>query len=243
MSARRGERCLVRPAGPGWAHQYRDGITVHPRLGGPSARLQDAAARDMFLHDYEPRPGDVVFDVGAGVGGEVRLMSRLVGPTGQVVSVEAHPRTFGFLRRTIDLNGLTNVTALPVALAGRSGPVHLADDEINHFANGLMPSGGIVVPGQTLPELMALTGVDRIDLLTMNIEGAELEALRAAGDHLDRVCHIAVSCHDFIAAGGPEDPRRTYAPVRELLRRAGFLIRTREFDPRPWARWYLYARR
>lgn len=250
VSARRGELCVARPTGDGWAHTYREGVTVHPRLGGPSARRQDAQARDTFLYGYEPQPGDVVFDVGAGVGGEVRLLSRLVGPTGRVVCVEAHPRTYEYLTHTIRLNGLPNVTPVQAALAGVTGTVYLDDDEVNHVANGLVDrgtfaggSGGIAVPGCTLPVLVERTGVTRIDLLKMNIEGAELAALRAAQDCLPLVRHVAISCHDFKADQGGQAWQRTYQPVRELLQRNGFSLAERREDPRGWIRWYIYGQR
>ena len=188
--------------------------------------------------------GDVVFDIGAGVGGEVRLLSRLVGPTGRVVSVEAHPRTYGFLRRTIELNRLSNVTSLPVALAGVSGTVYLDNDSENHIANGLVgrEAGGMAVPGCTLAELMDRVGVDRIDLLKMNIEGAELAVLRAAAhDCLHRVRNVVISCHDFKAEATGAAWQRTFAPVRDLLTAAGFVLRSRPDDHRPWIRHYLYG--
>jgi FkbM family methyltransferase len=250
VSARRRELCVARPTGDGWAHSYREGITVHPRLGGPSARLQDAQARDTFLYNYEPVFGDVIFDVGAGVGGEVRLLSRLVGRTGRVISVEAHPRTYGYLVHTIRLNGLDNVTPVQAALAGVTGTVYLSDDAENHVSNGLVDrhsfadgAGGIAVRGCTLPDLVDSTGVDRIDLLKMNIEGAELAVLRAAEGCLDRVRNVAISCHDFKADETGEAWQRTYAPIRELLQDNGFTLKPRRDDPRGWIWWYVYGQR
>jgi FkbM family methyltransferase len=245
VSARRRELCVAQPTEGGWVHRYRDGITVHPRLGGPSARLQDEATRDHFLYGYQPRTGETVFDVGAGVGGEVRLFSRLVGPAGRVVSIEAHPGTFRLLTRTVALNGLTNVTALQLAVTGDPGTAYIEDRAVNHVANGLTTDSvrGVAVTGETLPAIMRCVAVDQIDLLKMNIEGTELAALRAAAGCLHAVRHIAVSCHDFKADRHGGDWQRTYAPVTQLLRAAGFSIRTRPADGRPWIRYYVYGSR
>jgi FkbM family methyltransferase len=244
VSLRRREPCLVRPTAGGWSHRYREGVAVHPRWGGASARLQDQQARDHFLYGYEPSTGDTVLDVGAGVGGEVRLFSRLVGAAGRVVCVEAHPTTYALLSQTIALNRLTNVTPLRCALTDLHGTVFLEDDAKAHVNNGLTdPAGGIAVPGRTLEDVLRQAQVHRVDLLKLNIEGAELAALEAGRDALRRVRNIVVSCHDFKADADGRDWQRTYAPVRDLLTQAGFRLTTRPTDPRPWLRYYLYGAR
>jgi FkbM family methyltransferase len=244
VSARRGELCRVRYRDGVWIHRYRDGAVAQPWLGGPSARLQDEAALDYFLFDYPLKPGDTVFDLGAGVGGEVRLFSHRVGPAGRVVSVEAHPRTFRCLAHTVGSNGLDNVIALQLAVTGGEETVYIEDDPLAHVSNRLTDAThGIAVPGCTLGDLMARVGADRISLLKMNIEGAELPVLEAAADRLAAVDHIVVACHDFKSEHPGDRRQRTRAPVVELLSAAGFKIRTRPGDPRPWIAHYVYGSR
>jgi FkbM family methyltransferase len=232
VSAWRRELCLVRRFEDGWIHRYREGIAVHPRLGGPSARRQDQATRDHFLYRYSLRRGDVVLDVGAGSGTQVRLFSRLVGATGRVISVEAHPHRFRLLARTVALNRLTNVTALLAAVTGTRQTVYPDQDRSE-----------IAVAGLPLSEVMDLARVDRIDLLKIDIDGAELAALRAATQVLTAVRNIVVSCHDFRAEADPLDRRRTYRPVSELLHDAGFTVWSRPTDSRPQIRFYAYGAR
>ena len=57
-------------------------------------------------------------DVGAGVGEETLTFSRAVGARGEVICIEAHPRTHQCLEMLIRYNRLENVTALP---PGRDG--------------------------------------------------------------------------------------------------------------------------
>lgn len=245
LSLRSRSRCVVRYEEENWIHRYRGGVVVNTTLGGPSAELADRSARDVFLYGYEPGPGDTVFDVGAGVGTEVRLLSRLVGPDGRVVSIEAHPRTFHCLRRTVELNRLPNVTLVECALVGEAGEVHLEEDPLSHIRNGITtdPGRGLPVAGRRLDEVMESLGIDRIDLLKMNIEGAELGVLAGSVDVLDAVENLVVSCHDFLASGPDGDRMRTFAAVTALLRSAGYAIRTRPDDPRPWIPYYVYAAR
>lgn len=245
LSARFRCRCVVRYDSGFWLHRYRDGTVVRTNLGGPSPAIRDAYARDVFLFDYEPRTDDTIVDVGAGLGGEVCLFSRLVGGRGRVVSIEAHPRTFAGLQRAIALNGLTNVLPVPCAVVGVPGRVLLGDDPVNHTLNGLTAdaAGAVVVTGRRLDEILRSLGVERVQLLKMNIEGAELEVLESSRDLLASVDNLVVSCHDFLADGTGSDWRRTFARVTALLTSAGFAVRTRPSDSRPWIRYYVYASR
>ena len=217
---------------------------VQPRLGGASAGGQDETTRDVFLFHYHPLSGDTVVELGAGTGSETRLLSKLVGPAGRVISVEAHPRSFRCLERAIALNRLDNVSAVHCAVTALPGPAYVEDGP-DHNSNGLTTDAarGVAVPGETLATLVERFGLTRIDLLKMNIEGAELSVLRSARKVLPQVRNIVVSCHDFKADRGGEEWQRTFAGVRNLLVAEGFHLQDRPADPRPWIPYYLYATR
>ncbi|MDG4808279.1 FkbM family methyltransferase [Micromonospora sp. WMMD1120] len=245
LSALHRTRCRVRYVDGEWIHRYPSGTVVNTYLCPITPEQQDREAEDYSLHDYRIQPGDTVVDCGAGVGGEVRLFSRLVGPSGKVVAIEAHPRTFGCLRRSIQLNGLTNVVPVECALVEEPGTVHLDDDQEGHISNGLTTdlAHSVAVTGRTLEELFTSLGIERVDLLKMNIEGAELPALRGASGALKRVRRLVVSCHDFRADRPGCEWQRTFKEVVELLQEAGYTIKTRPDDPRPWVPYYVYATR
>lgn len=244
-----GRPCVVRYDDGLWVHRFRDGTVVLRHPTRVTVGQQDRAVRDVFLFDYAPGAGDTVIDIGAGMGEETRLLSRLVGPGGRVVSIEAHPRTFLGLTKTVAYNGLTNVTPLQCAVTDEPGAVHIED--LGAWAlNGLVPDGGrdgaahgIPVPGRTLGEIMTSLGLGRVDLVKMNIEGAELAALQGSVDALDAVEHLTVSCHDFKADLTGREWERTFAPVCDLLSRHGFAVRTRRDHPSAVIRDYVYASR
>jgi FkbM family methyltransferase len=219
-------------------HHYRDGTIPHPTLGraAPPAVLTSDARR-LYLYEYTPRRGDVVFDIGAGIGAETLLFSRLVGSAGRVVSVEAHTRTF---RRLVDLcraNELANVTTLNLAITDEDGEARISDGP-EHLRNALTANGGIRVQARRLDTLARDLGVARLDLLKMNIEGAEREALPGMGTLLDRTRHVCISCHDFLS-----DDLRTKAFVTEFLTEHGFRLTARDDAPEPWTRDYVYGTR
>ena len=206
-----------------------------------------AAYRDWVLDhwafDYRPQLGDVVIDVGAGVGEEAVIFSKLVGPSGHVFAIEAHPATFACLTETIRRSGLTNVTPLWVALSDAPGEARIAE-RANHLTSSIVTDGeGRAVPSHSLTSLMAERGIEQVDLLKMNIEGAEAAAVRGMEGVEGRVDHLVISCHDFLADRGEGDQFRTREQVKAMLTALGYELRTRPDHPLPWVRDYFYGRR
>lgn len=217
---------------------------MRPTLSGPSVRQQDIATREVLLHGYHPQPGDNVLELGAGTGEQTRLLAELVAPNGRVISVEAHPTTAHCLERTIGLNRLTNVTAVNAAMTASKSIVHIQDLP-NYISNEITTESDNTIPvsGEPLGKLIDRFDLDRIDLLSMNIEGMEYDVLASAREVLGRVRNLIVSCHDFKADREGGDWQRTYNDVRSLLEADGYEIWPRRADYRPWIPYYIYASR
>jgi FkbM family methyltransferase len=228
-----GAPCLVYWRDGMWIHRYRGTKIPHAELGRAAPPdVFTRGVRDLFLYAYEPGRGDVVFDIGAGTGAETLMFSRLVGAEGRVVAIEAHPRTFERLVALCRTNALTNVTALDVLLTDFDGEATISDDG-NHVRNARADEG-IRVRARRLDSLAHELELDRIDLLKMNIEGAETDALQGLGALAERTRHVVVSCHDFL--GVP-----TKEAVSTFLKEHGFELTTREDAPDPWTRDYVYG--
>jgi FkbM family methyltransferase len=230
--------CLVYWRDGAWVHHYRGARIPHASLGRAAPpQVFTADAREHCLHGYVPRRGDVVFDIGAGIGAEALLFSRLVGDSGRVVSVEAHPRTFGRLVAVCRANRLANVTPLHVAVSDHDGHALITDDQ-DHVRNTLVGTGAnaVEVPAQRIESIARDLGVGRIDLLKMNIEGAENAAIRGLGALLDETQHVCISCHDFLADRTGDGRLRTKTAVRAFLTEHGFVVTSRNDAAEPWTR-------
>jgi FkbM family methyltransferase len=235
--------CFVYWRNGSWIHHYRGARIPHASLGraAPPSVLT-AEARELFLHAYTPRPGDTVFDVGAGIGAGALLFSRLVGESGRVVSLEAHPRTYKRLADLCDANRLDNVTPLHVAASNTDGSVLISDTD-HYLQNTVLglDNGGIEVPARRIDTIAADMGITSIDLLAMNIEGAERLAIAGLDGIIDRIRHVCISCHDFLADDGGSDDLRTKAIVRQYLVAHGFRVLSRDDAGHAWTRDYLYG--
>jgi FkbM family methyltransferase len=235
--------CLVYWRDGAWIHHYRDGKIPHAGLGRAAPpRVLTEQARELFLYEYTPRANDIVFDIGAGIGAETLLFSRLVGGSGRIVSVEAHPRTYERLVDLCNVNRLGNVTPLQVAVSDSDGAVVISDLE-HHLHNTVLgrEGGRVEVPARRIDTIAAELEITRIDLLKMNIEGAERIAIQGMGTLLANTRHVCISCHDFLADDDASEELRTKAFVREFLQEHGFQVTTRDDAPDPWTRDYVYA--
>ena len=130
------------------------------------------------------RPGDVFFDIGANVGFFSLLGSRLVGPTGRVVSFEPLPRNLELLRRHLNLNQTANLTVIPAAVADVEGVGCLS--EAPSASQGALSERGISVALVSLDTLWAAGNVPTPSVLKIDVEGAESRVLTGARDLLSR---------------------------------------------------------
>src|SRR5439155_22687982 len=83
---------------------------------------------DVNLFGMHLSAGDVVVDVGCGVGQEVMPLARVIGPSGRLVAIEAHPDTFRLLQRNVARNHLDNVIAVNSAVTDQWGMVRVTGE-------------------------------------------------------------------------------------------------------------------
>jgi FkbM family methyltransferase len=200
-------------------------------------------AEDYWFHKYKPKPGDVVIDIGAGRGEDVLPFAREVGPRGKVIALEAHPTTFGHLKRFCDFNNLSNVVPIHTAVMDVEGYV-LIDDGESWQINTVRTAGeGTRVRSTTLDNICNELQLDRIDFLKMNIEGAESRALMGMNNAIAKVRNICVCCHDFRADRGHGEEYRTRDFVTNFLSKSGFVVSRRGSDPRDFVRDHIFGLR
>jgi FkbM family methyltransferase len=165
------------------------------------------------------------------MGEELPYLSRAVSASGKVIAVEAHPFTYEGLLQTISLNRLANCEPVSAAVSDQTGTTQMSDlpdRDANSIVRGTAGEAQIQVAAFTLDDLAEQMCIGRIDLLKMNIEGAERLAIRGMRDALQRTRHVVISCHDFLAAEIGDESLRTKELIIRALASAGFKVETRE---------------
>lgn len=201
-------------------------------------QIEDYASetRDYWLRFYEPKQGDTIIDAGAGHGEDTLSFSRLVGPSGRVIAIEAHPLSFKALKNFCRLNRLDNVIPVHLALMDKPGEVRIIESESwmeNRVTSNGEPASNLSAPAGTLDDLCRRLRIDSISFLKMNIEGAERYALLGAQKAMPHIQHICVACHDFRANQGHGEQFRTRSFTEQFLSHHGFASRRRA-DPRDY---------
>lgn len=146
-----------------------------------------------FRENYEPElayleeilsPGMIFVDAGANFGVYTLVASKLVGDTGRVLAFEPTAGSFATLRQNIDLNRSSNVRLFQVALAqkkGRAWLYHGWDPVGNSLGRDpLSRSEGEEVQTESLDTVLKENGIDRVDVIKIDVEGAEELVLQGA---------------------------------------------------------------
>ena len=227
------------PDGPRFA--YDDGCWAKWSTREEKFR-RDAA--DYWFHVYKPKPGDVIVDIGAGRGEDVFAFSEAAGRTGTVWAIEAHPGSYRLLERFCLKNGLSNVRLLNCAAMNRRGTLQIqtmAVWESSFVYEGPATPTSHAVEALRFDDICERHGIDRIDFLKMNIEGAERFALPGMPESLRRARFACIAAHDFRAARGEGAEFKTHDFVLKTLENAGFSLVLRSDDPRYYVKEHIHG--
>ena len=165
---------------------------------------QDLIQRYLYLFGvWEPRmtlwlqrrlrPGDTFVDVGANIGYFSVLASRLVGPAGRVLAIEASRAFHDRLTQNAALNGGTNIRAVHTAVSDkRQTLTFILASSANMGANSIVPYDGpaestFEIEAHPLPDVLQADEIARARVIKIDVEGAEGSVVRGMEPLLDQL--------------------------------------------------------
>jgi FkbM family methyltransferase len=169
-------------------------------------------------------------DVGANDGLYTLFAAGRVGRRGRVLAVEPSSRERRVLERNVSLNRLKNVSVEPVALANQPGQatlqiapsLHGGHNTLGGFAHkGVDAIATEQVKVETLDAIVARLGIDKVDVIKIDVEGAELKVLEGGRGILRRARPILLieANDDALRKQGA-----SAADLLALLRALGYAI-------------------
>jgi FkbM family methyltransferase len=163
------------------------------------------AYRDVLIFrtkSYDPcRPSfspKTIVDVGAHIG-MASILFALKYPTAKIIAIEPEPSNFAALLRNVA--SYPTIVPIQAALWRESGEVCLgASNAHPKGAFHVIAKGSTQVRATTMDAIMDETGICSIDLLKVDIEGAEAEVFESC-PWIEKVRVIAIELHDRLNAG------------------------------------------
>jgi FkbM family methyltransferase len=200
----------------------------------PATFIEVERAERIFYLEYL-REGMTVFDVGANVGELTLLFSRFVGASGSVHAFEPSGGGFERLEAVCRAASLRNVRLNRLALAEEEGSVslHVYDDDylswttravrpLEDYGIHVNPPSVEEVPSMTADLYCERNGVEKIDLLKVDVEGSEFQVLVGARRMLNE---RRVRCITFEFGQTTFDMGNSPDRIETFLRDAGYELR------------------
>lgn len=204
----------------GYRLRYVDLLTLCPQW------------HDLFVeHAYRfaaATPTPRILDGGANVG-LASLYWRRLYPQARITAYEADPAIAAVLRANLDANGARDVETVQAALWTADGRIEFQQEgsDSGAVANGATGEGPVV----TVPSLRLrdeLLAEERIDLLKLDVEGAEAAILADCRGALGAVRALLVEIHEW------EPARRRTGAIVDLLAEEGFVCALSDLVELPW---------
>jgi len=189
------------------------------------------------------KPGDAIIDVGANSGLYSIFYSKLVGEHGRVYAFEPGTETFRFLTENLALNQCNNVSPYNFALSNKESLVEMVSHDadnlklhdgdsfryIREIAAGETPPGKDTMKAFRLDDLEEFSALPRLDVIKIDVEGAELLVLE--GSRLTILKHKPVIVFELSAKWAERFHYKPYQ-VLALLNELGYQME--EYDFQQW---------
>jgi len=185
-----------------------------------------------YLRYYKPKKGDVVVDAGAFHGLFSVLVSKLVGETGTIISVEPDKTNLNILKKNIEINKCNNIIVIEKALWDKKDTLDFSstgggESSLFDLTLGVAATKTVAVPKNSiveaisLPEIIQEYKLKKIDFVKMDIEGAELEAIKGCADIIKKQdMYFAIASYHL------RDGKRTFSNLEQLFHGFGYKTKT-----------------
>ncbi|MFX1315207.1 MAG: FkbM family methyltransferase [Promethearchaeota archaeon] len=138
-----------------------------------------------YNKEFQIRNGDIILDIGASIGWYTCKVSKLVGDNGKIIAIEPNQRNYEYLKKNIEINNLNNIITINKGVwSSKKELIFLCKGygstlEFNRvFEN--KSRNFITINVDTIDNIISELKLTKINLIKMDIEGAEIEAILGA---------------------------------------------------------------
>jgi len=172
----------------------------------------------IYEQFYKPLKNDVVVDAGAFVGMFAVKAAKAVGDNGKVIAVEPEKENLKFLKKNVEENGLENIIIVEKGLWSEKGKKRLYLDYRSAASLVYCRDRFVEVEVDTLDNIISDLQLS-VDYIKMDVEGAEIEALKGAEKVLNKDLRIVIGAYHEI------NGEQAYNKVIPFLEERGFIVK------------------
>jgi FkbM family methyltransferase len=177
--------------------ELNNGLKFHVPFWDAFWLLREQFVKYEKYHMF--KKGDTVIDAGANVGIFTVKAAKTVGKQGKVVAIEPSEDSLKFLEENIKTNRLKNVIIVPEGLWDKKG-------QKKFYLSSMPASNSLIykehldkfseIKVDTLDNLLKRIRIKKVDFIKMDIEGAEIKALKGAEQTLiNNDVKLAIEIH------------------------------------------------
>jgi len=163
---------------------YR-GCLFRARQGKREIYHLHSESEPLALKRFNPNEGDIIVDLGAYVGKYTLPSAKLAGDEGHVIAVEPVPENYEALKKNIELNDFSNVTALNAAAYDKNQDMLLVGWALEPLPVSDHPEAQHVNSGEATPveavtmdSILEEQNIQSVDYVKIDIDEGELNAIR-----------------------------------------------------------------
>ena len=181
----------INPKGVLLTNVFNYKMLIPLQYDGIGRRLYVYGSRELdhkWMIDKEISPGNIILDLGANIGYYSIMEAKKMKGLGKIYAVEPDPRNIEFLKKNIELNGITNIFDFQQgAISNKEGKAKFTlSSKTNLSSLGRKELNSHSVDVQLFDFGTYLEDKDRIDLVRMDIEGHELEVFDSLTKYFEK---------------------------------------------------------
>ena len=162
-------------------------------------------------------------ELGAYLGYYSMNAANKIGPSGHLIAVEFVPENYRILCKNLSVNFPDNAQAILKGVSNKKGSkkIYVGGDQVNSFRQDIVSRFStdfttIEIETDTVDNILKENDINKVDLMVIQLNGNELDALMGMKDSMDIIDNFA------IAAPYEYDGQSSQKIVDEFLRRNRF---------------------
>lgn len=172
----------------------------------------EAENSNLILKTFSSKAGGLFVDVGANFGWYSLIFSMCADSAGHVVAIEPEPGNLRMLQKNIAINNAVNISVISTGVGACDGFAELSlntqwNPGMHSLRQDINAKGKVNITIRTLDSILS-DFPGEIDLLKMDIEGFEVDALIGANETLARTKHVLIEYSPKFIQACNRDPKQ-----------------------------------